>query len=1104
MPGIVQRLRLVLDTQAADQLKHDVGNLAGGAVDQIAAAFRDPKVPQVARDAGLAAIKALEETFRTKTLELQQLVAQGLLTPAAARRQGKLAADEFTAGLKQTLDQGKALAGVNAPIGLNLKSIRDGLRNLFDGGFAAVPKATEKVGLLSRGLGFLKTQVLSLVAPLAAFFTARELISFGKDSIAEFEKDSKAINDLRVNVERAGESFDALAPRIETVNAAFQRTGRLSGGDFNATLSQLIGISKDVENSLKNVGLVTDFAAKHNLSLQQATDLVGKAMVGNARGLREFGIEAKVGDDAILLLRKDSQGFVDQQGPTFAKAVNALSFAWGDLKSAVGEALVEAGGGTSILDTFSGAIQAMTRWVKENKGELRGWITDGLKAVQETIRSTTVDVLRLQQFGKLVSASFDDLDESTTRLNASYLTLQAAFLDVAGFTAAAKASRDAAADLRKQADAVRDLAAAKREDARALGEEARTVGRPPSTTAPTTWHGGPSRIETVPTGGRATVLVHTPGGGDTDTLTKRISLLTRATQVEALRAQALEALGKIETDLERQLTATNLPLEKRILLEDHLNAVQRARGTLPLERLAPADQLGVLSRTIQLTDLRAESLTHLGRLEELFTLQLNDGTKSLEFRAAAEDNLRKVQDLRGNQPFDTLPLEQRVKLLTQATEIEQFRAGALDGLAKAEAEVRAELDSGTLALGRRIEKTAELQAIQGALGARKVDDLPLQEQITLFQQGLGATETFASSLRGLQEAEGRLEAEVAAAEPGTVRRLQLEQQLYDLRATLGAQSLETQIALLATALKSDETRAEAIRELIVLERQLATLQQDPHRTPAARAATAQAQGAVQEALGTAPAREVAATRAQGNLTQAEGQTVIISPKLNKEALATIDVQTETMHDKLAHIGDELPPIVLPFDEDVITTAFDNIHTIATDVAGNILQVFSDTFSHLADGSVSLGKSFLNLGKGIAHSILAELAKLAGGKVVENIANAIEEKARAAAAAATGNFAGAAAHSAAAVSFLHAAASWGAVALVAGAGAAATASGGGGGSGGASPDRSAEGNDPLKNGRQKAELIIYGGVLDTDNTAQMDALAKGISYLGDRDIVVRRA
>ncbi|HYC31122.1 MAG TPA: hypothetical protein VEB59_02480, partial [Gemmatimonadales bacterium] len=117
MAGIIQDVELRLASAATARFRAELEAEARNVAETVARGINTSRVPQAARDAATKAVEALEQTFRSKTGELQALVSQGLLSAGAARRQGKIAADDYIVGIRQALQR----AGIQEIAGIPLE-----------------------------------------------------------------------------------------------------------------------------------------------------------------------------------------------------------------------------------------------------------------------------------------------------------------------------------------------------------------------------------------------------------------------------------------------------------------------------------------------------------------------------------------------------------------------------------------------------------------------------------------------------------------------------------------------------------------------------------------------------------------------------------------------------------------------------------------------------------------------------------------------------------------------------------------------------------------------------------------------------------------------
>lgn len=135
--------------------------------------------------------------------------------------------------------------------------------------------------------------------------------------------------------------------------------------------------------------LVQDYAAATGKDLGSASTLVGKAMLGNAKALKELGINFKpTGDKAkdfatiTGLLREKVGGFAEKEGKTAAGTSEILANQFGEVKEQVGSYLVPALTflGQLVIQKVIPAIQIAVGWLSEHLGpvikNVASWIMD--------------------------------------------------------------------------------------------------------------------------------------------------------------------------------------------------------------------------------------------------------------------------------------------------------------------------------------------------------------------------------------------------------------------------------------------------------------------------------------------------------------------------------------------------------------------------------------------------------------------------------------------------------------------------------------------------------------------------------------------------------
>lgn len=192
--------------------------------------------------------------------------------------------------------------------------------------------------------------------------------------------------------------------------------------------------------------------------------------------------------------------------------------------------------------------------------------------------------------------------------------------------------------------------------------------------------------------------------------------------------------------------------------------------------------------------------------------------------------------------------------------------------------------------------------------------------------------------------------------------------------------------------------------------------------------------------------------------------------------------------------------ILPDHEDMdafekrYRSLLENVTEVSQQAAYEIASAFQDTFSRMIEEGANLANFMEGVGRGIAGAFLSGLAKLAEGKVAENIAEAIEMGAKALGFVALGNVASTAAAAASAAQHLAAAAAWGVLAGGAGATRAAVT----GGHGAIPPSTRDVGLSTAQRADPSApEINIYVNPWDAKNPIMQRSVYSAYQYAVDR-------
>ena len=262
----------------------------------------------------------------------------------------------------------------------------DTQRSLVKGTDPKKPK--KNIKKIGSALGGLKSLAAGLGVALGAAFVARKITQFGKEAVRVATEAAGIWNRLAGQLHVAGVAFSDVEGEINSTARALQDATTIADEDFAAILTELVGTTLDYSASLAEVETVANLAAAKQIELKTAAQLVGRAMVGQTGTLSRYGIIVEEGADAMEVLRAQFDGMARNEVRSLEGRTKQLSNEWEDFKQAIGDAMLAAGGGTSVLDTLIGTVKGMTRWVNENRSAIAFWgslLLDIFKAIGTTV-----------------------------------------------------------------------------------------------------------------------------------------------------------------------------------------------------------------------------------------------------------------------------------------------------------------------------------------------------------------------------------------------------------------------------------------------------------------------------------------------------------------------------------------------------------------------------------------------------------------------------------------------------------------------------------------------------------------------------------------------
>jgi hypothetical protein len=248
-------------------------------------------------------------------------------------------------------------------------------------------KPEQNLSRVDKAMDRLKSAALKVGAALAAAFALNKIKAFGAEAVRQAMQSQDAWSNLSGTIEALGGSWADLEEKYRSAAATFEKVTVYGDDDFASGVQRLTSLTGNAALSFENMGLAADVAARfYKGEMAPAIEIVGRALTGQTRQLRQLGIVAETAEEGLAELARRTSGAAADRMNTFAGRVQQLGVAWANFQKAVGFAMIEAGGGTSILDTLIGAVRSLTDWTVANAKAISFWVGGGLKVAIGTLR----------------------------------------------------------------------------------------------------------------------------------------------------------------------------------------------------------------------------------------------------------------------------------------------------------------------------------------------------------------------------------------------------------------------------------------------------------------------------------------------------------------------------------------------------------------------------------------------------------------------------------------------------------------------------------------------------------------------------------------------
>ena len=187
-----------------------------------------------------------------------------------------------------------------------------------DAATATFKKVGSGLGTLSNVAGKVGSGLKT--AGLVAGGVATAVAGFTIAAVAAAADEQKQIAAVNAQLKQRGMLTEANTAAIDGQIVALENLG-YADDDVRASIATATSFTKNFSDAVKIQNVAADVAAAKNISLEEATALVGKAYQGNTKGLKGLGVEVKKGAKGLDVLN----GITKKYGGTAKAAADSVS-----------------------------------------------------------------------------------------------------------------------------------------------------------------------------------------------------------------------------------------------------------------------------------------------------------------------------------------------------------------------------------------------------------------------------------------------------------------------------------------------------------------------------------------------------------------------------------------------------------------------------------------------------------------------------------------------------------------------------------------------------------------------------------------------------------
>jgi len=240
------------------------------------------------------------------------------------------------------------------------------------------------------------------LAGAGAAVSVNAVVGFFKDATQEALDAEKSTARLKNTLNNLGntDAFNRLMDKADEMAARFKF---IDNDDVVGVFEQLITYGKLTEDQInKLTPVIINFAAKARISLAESTSVIIKALEGNGRALKEYGInvkDAKTETERLNIimstLKEKTEGAADAFGETTQGKIATFEQSIKNLKESIGTFLLPVlQGSINLVNTLASGISETAQDIKNLAKDLTSLGGRGARKQQEDLDARAEEIRR--------------------------------------------------------------------------------------------------------------------------------------------------------------------------------------------------------------------------------------------------------------------------------------------------------------------------------------------------------------------------------------------------------------------------------------------------------------------------------------------------------------------------------------------------------------------------------------------------------------------------------------------------------------------------------------------------------------------------------------